>query len=131
MLERMRGSRSRELARPDKNESADGCSREIEELHYPIIEFCNNQHPKWKYIHSRPDQRSTIGEGVQDFTIFAPGGRVFLIECKTRTGKPSEDQRNWAHEMEMIGWIVQIVRSYKEFLELVTPRSIVPQEIKC
>lgn len=114
MLRRTKDARHRDIERV-----AGGCSREIEELHIPIIEFCNKQKPRWKYIHARPDRESTIQLGCQDFTIFAPGGRVFLFEGKTKDGKLTTDQLAWHHEMSLLGWEVKVIRSYPEFLAAV------------
>lgn len=95
-----------------------GAELEIRDIHKPIIDWCKNQVPTVPYINSRPDLASTIGEGVQDFTIFYKG-QALCIECKSRTGKPDEHQRDWAHLMAAQGFVVHIVRSFQQFLELV------------
>ena len=87
-------------------------------LHNEIAAWCNAQWPKWKFIHARMDRKATIGEGVHDFTIYAPAGRVLNIECKSRTGKLSEEQRDWSHELERNGHAVHVVRTMAEFLQL-------------
>lgn len=92
--------------------------REIPELHKPIIDWCRNQVPAVPFINSRPDCASTIGEGVQDFTMFYRG-KVLCIECKAKNGKQSEAQRDWAHIMGRQGFTVHVIRSFAEFLELV------------
>jgi hypothetical protein len=88
------------------------------DLHDQIIDFCNSKFPRWKFIHARMDQKSTIGEGVSDFTIFMPRGQLLLVECKSSTGKISETQRDWIKEMELLGHSVHIVRSFNDFLKL-------------
>lgn len=88
-------------------------------LHNRIIEYCNLQWPKWKYIHANPTTRSTIQEGCQDFTVFLPGGRTICIECKAKGGKPTKEQQIWAKEMEMLGHTVHLVFSFDQFLNLV------------
>ena len=95
-----------------------GCEDELI-LHDEIMAHCNAQWPRWMFIRARSDQPSTIAAGVQDFTIFLPGGRVLCIECKSRTGKLSEEQRNWHHEMGRVGHHVQVVRSMEDFLAVV------------
>lgn len=87
-------------------------------LHNKIIAWCREQYPMVPYIHARMDQKSTVGEGVPDFTLFYRA-RVFLIECKDRDGKMSEAQRDWAHLAELQGCKVHVVRSLGEFLEVV------------
>jgi hypothetical protein len=96
----------------------DAVVREIA-LHESIMAYCDSQWPKWKYIRARSDRESTIAVGCQDFTIFLPGGRILLMECKSKTGKLSPAQRNWAHEMNALGHTVHEVRSFDEFLTLI------------
>lgn len=86
-------------------------------LHEDIMRYCDRQWPKWKYIRARSDRRSTIAVGANDFTIFLPHGRVLCIECKSKTGKLSNEQRAWAFEMEKLGHRVHVVQSMDEFLE--------------
>jgi len=88
------------------------------ELHDDIMRHCDKQWPRWKYIHARMDQKSTVAVGSQDFTIFASGGRTFCIEVKTRNGKLSEDQLAWRKEMEMLGHTVHLVKSMEQFIEV-------------
>ena len=102
---------------PTQPASGDGVISELP-LHDEIIRHCNSQCPRWKYIHARTDQKSTIGVGVHDFTIFLPGGRVLCIECKTRLGKLTPEQLAWKLEMEMLGHAVHVVRSFQEFIVL-------------
>lgn len=89
-------------------------------LHKAIMDWCDSQWPRWRYVHARMDKRSTTGNGVADFVIFGPYPACFVVECKTRTGKLSEDQMCWIEEMRLLGWVVHVVRSFKEFLTLVT-----------
>lgn len=86
-------------------------------LHREIMDWCDQQWPRWKYIHARTDQRSTIAVGCQDFTIFAPG-RVLCIECKKIGGKLSLEQQAWALEMRKLGFEVEMVEKFEEFLML-------------
>lgn len=116
----------REQARKPASEGDQEMAREAvlretgpDGLHSAIIRHCRAQWPPWKYIHSRTDQRSTVDLGVADFVILLPGGRTVYIECKTKTGKLSEDQMGWALQAKMLGHIVHVVRSMPEFLEIV------------
>jgi hypothetical protein len=88
-------------------------------LHQQIIDFCKAQSPRWKFIRCRMDLPSTVELGSHDFTIYASGGRTFKIECKTAKGKLSNHQLGWAHEMNLNGHTVHVVRSMEEFLEVV------------
>lgn len=101
-----------------KIEHNEGCEDESE-LHREILDYCNHQWPRWKVIHARMDQRSTIPVGAQDLTIFKPDGKVLCIECKRKGAKPTIEQQAWHKEMEMLGHKVHVVYSYREFLEIV------------
>lgn len=88
-------------------------------LHEDIMDWCDSQWPRWKYIHSRMDAKSTIQLGCQDFTIFGPHPICILVECKKKDGKIDPDQRNWIAEMKAIGWTVHVIRSMEEFKHIV------------
>lgn len=85
------------------------------DLHDKIIQHCNSQWPRWKYIRARMDQRSTIQAGCQDFTIFMPCGGLLLVECKRKGGKLSEAQLSWCKELEMLSHTVHVIQSMEEF----------------
>ena len=93
-------------------------------LHGAIINYCREKWYPWLFIHGRMDKRSTIAAGCQDFTIFADHGRVFLFECKAKSGKPSKDQIDWIHSMELLGHKVHVIRSFSEFLKIVEPTDL-------
>lgn len=84
--------------------------------HDQIMAWCDTQWPRWKYVHARTDKPSTLPVGCSDFVIFGPYPICFLVECKTMDGKIGKDQRIWIKEMEMLGWIVNITRSFDEFM---------------
>ena len=88
-------------------------------LHERIIEFCDKQWPRWKYIRARMDVPSTLPVGCHDLTVFAKFPNCFLIEAKVADGKLSKDQQIWKKEMDMIGWTVHVVRDFETFLKLV------------
>lgn len=88
-------------------------------LHEEIIRYCNNQFPRWKYVHANPVKASTIVSGCQDFTLFLPHQRTICIECKSKDGKLSPAQVVWRKEMELLGHTVHIVRSMDDFLSAV------------
>ncbi len=87
-------------------------------LQAQILDWCRGQWPRWKVIRARPDRASTIEVGAHDLTVMAPGGRVLLVECKSREGKLKPEQRNWARELEMLGHTVHVCRSLQEFIVL-------------
>lgn len=118
MLERTERNMKRSAPRDiDFERPFQGCDREVGKggLHEKIKEHCDKQWPRWKYITSRTDQKSTIGVGIHDFTIYLPGGKTLNIECKTKDGKLTEEQAIWIHELRMLEHPVHIVRSLEEF----------------
>lgn len=106
----------RKLQDAFKPQCGEAVEREIP-LHNKIIKWLDSQSPRWKYIRARPDMKSTIAVGSNDFTIFAPMGRTICIEVKARGGKLSNDQLAWAKEMSMLGHTVHTVWSFEEFLD--------------
>jgi hypothetical protein len=94
----------------------DAAEREIEELHYPILQWCKDNGAA--YIRARSDMASTIQRGAPDFTVFH-NGRIFLIECKSKTGKLRPEQIGWAMMAEKNLFKVHVVRSMTEFMEIV------------
>jgi len=88
-------------------------------LHEQIMDYCNAQWPRWKFIHSRTDQKSTVEVGAPDFVLFLPGGRTVLIECKAKGGKLSNEQLAWAKELSLLGHYVEVVFSLEEFKRVV------------
>ena len=62
---------------------------------------------------------TTTATGAPDFVIFADAGRVFAVECKTRTGKQTPEQIGFQMMIERNGHRYQLVRSMAEFLNLV------------
>lgn len=90
-----------------------------EQLADDVLAFCDAQWPRWKILRARRDKPSTIPVGCQDDTVFASGGRVFLLELKKKGGKPDADQLIWHKELEMLGHKVHVIRSMTEFLSIV------------
>jgi hypothetical protein len=73
-----------------------------------------------KFIHARTDRRSTIQVGANDLTLFLPSARVLCIECKSKTGKRTQEQLAWACEMAKLGFAVHEIRTFQQFLEKVS-----------
>jgi len=106
-----------DISTPPKPITEDAVEDESK-LHRKIIEWCDSQWPRWKYVHARMDRKSTIGNGVADFVIFGPHPLCIVVECKKKDGKLSQDQQCWAAEMKMLGWQVEVVRSLGDFVAL-------------
>ena len=71
-----------------------------------------------EYINPPMCKKSELPIGWPDFSIFLPGGRVLLVECKTATGKLRPEQVETKSRMDGIGHTVHIVRKIEEFLSL-------------
>ena len=105
--------------RPPLATDAPAAEDELRGIHAPILAWCARQQPQPAIFHCRPDRASGVTKGAPDFVIFFRG-HVYLIECKDREGKVSADQQIWHHLAELNGFPVHIVRSYQQFLDLVT-----------
>lgn len=95
-----------------------GVSREIEQLHNPIIAWCRAQVPQVPFIHSRPDKATGSTLGAPDFVI-CYRGKILMIELKTETGKLSKDQRIWHHLAKLQGVEVLTLRDMASFYKAV------------
>lgn len=103
----------------------DAVDREIEGLHGPIIKECKRR--GWRCIHSDPSRPTTVGEGVCDFIIFADRRRVFLFECKSKTGKLKFEQSIWIAWLGKLEHPVLVIESMSEFFYHVDGEPNVPR----
>ena len=85
-------------------------------LHEEIFDECRRR--GWIALHGSMAERTCRTLGEPDFVILAEGGRVLLVECKSRSGKLSPAQAALKHQAERLGHTVQVVRSLVEFLKL-------------
>lgn len=106
---------------------ADAEAPELEcELAGEIRRYCDAQWPRWKVDVGRTDKKSTRPLGAHDMTVYFPPGRVLCLELKSKTGKRKDSQRAWAAEMGMCGHVVHEVRTFQQFLDLVSSQPAVP-----
>lgn len=54
--------------------------------------------------------------GVPDRLVLMPGGRMFLVELKTETGKVREIQKLWHQRARLLGTEVLVLRGRDEVL---------------
>lgn len=97
--------------------AGDAVERE-DELHEFIFNFCRSK--GWAVYHGSMAHRSKRTLGEPDFSIRADRGRVFDIECKSRTGKLRPTQIANKVQCELLGHTVHVVCSPEEFLKVVT-----------
>lgn len=86
-------------------------------LHNTIIRFCRSM--RWPYVHSSMAKATHATLGTPDFIILQPGGKTLLVECKTMGGRLSKDQETFRSLAATVGHTVHIVRSEREFAELI------------
>ena len=91
-------------------------------LHDEILAECRRR--LWPVIPSRMDMASTTAKGAAGFVIAASGGRVFFIECKTRTGKLTTEQLGFKAMLERNSHRLFVVRSFNDFLNVAEFRGI-------
>ncbi len=83
------------------------------DLHNQIIDYCKSK--GWQYLHGSMAHRSRRTIGENDFTILADGGRVFLVEVKTKSGKLSPEQNAFIAHARRNGHTVHVIRSMDDF----------------
>lgn len=98
-----------EFGVPIKNEA---------DLHEQIITECERR--QWPYLHGAMNTRTHRTLGEPDFVILAPNGETYLVECKRKDGKLSPAQLAFKVHAETVGHIVHVIRSFQQFLELVS-----------
>lgn len=81
------------------------------------MDHCDQQSPRWKYIHSRFGVKTRNEPGVPDFFIALPNTQGMFVECKRPGQKLSPQQLQWYAELKKLGWTVHVVTEFKAFLE--------------
>ncbi len=109
-----------------------GVEREAD-LHEQIFAECRRR--GWIPLHGAMSERTHRTAGEPDFVILAEKDLsgfdedgiehskfepcIYLVECKTRTGKLSPAQTALHHHANKLGHTVHVVRSMEEFLKLI------------
>lgn len=86
------------------------------ELHDEIIEYCKDR--RWIYFHGSMAHATKRTKGEPDFIILADR-RVFFIECKSKTGKPSTEQLGVIQWAATLGHTIHVVTSMDQFRRIV------------
>ena len=92
-----------------------GCDDESE-LHEQIRQECLRR--GWMAFHGSMAHRAYRTPGEPDYVILCDGGKLLMVECKTRVGKLSTEQLGVAAWASKLGHKVHTVRSYEEFLNV-------------
>lgn len=97
-------------------------------LHSQIVEYCEQQN--WPVFRGSMAHRTYRTLGEPDLTILMPGGRALLVECKSKTGKLSMDQRALAILAKKNEHTIYVVRSLEEFVAISSAVLLIsPQQI--
>lgn len=86
------------------------------DLHSQIFDECRRR--GWIAFHGSMAERTHRTEGEPDFTILCDGGKLLMVECKTRVGKLSIAQQAMAAHARKLGHMIHVVRSMEEFLKI-------------
>ncbi len=87
-----------------------------DDLHDAILEECKQR--GWICLHGSMAHRTHRTIAEPDCVILADRGRCFLVEAKSKSGKPSPKQlalKAWAKKL---GHVIHIVRTMEEFRAL-------------
>jgi hypothetical protein len=83
------------------------------DLHKFILAECGRRNLVAFHGSTAHATHRTLGE--PDFVILLPAGRVLLVECKTKTGRLSEDQIEVMTRAALLQHRIHVVRSFSEF----------------
>ncbi|MCB2126041.1 MAG: VRR-NUC domain-containing protein [Rhodobacteraceae bacterium] len=63
-------------------------------------------------------------EGIADIVGILPDGRIYFVECKTRTGRQREAQKRWQKAVEALGAIYVVARSGAQAVDRVRAGAV-------
>lgn len=96
------------------------------QLHQDIMEYCDAQWPRWKYIHSRFGVKTRNEPGVPDFIIALPRRLTIYVEAKRPGEKLTPAQRDYFAELSKLDQLFFIVHNMQEFLDTITYAYALP-----
>ena len=85
-------------------------------LHQDILDECARR--GWLAFHGSMAHRTHRTIGEPDFIILADGGRLLLVEAKSRQGKLSIDQQARIVHARKLGHVIHVVSSLPQFLSI-------------
>lgn len=85
------------------------------ELHQAILDECKRR--GWIALHGSMAHRTRRQIGEFDFTVICDGGKVLLVEAKSKSGKLRPEQAALHAWAQKLGHKVWVVRNMAEFLE--------------
>lgn len=111
------------LARTERGRTGRTSAKDAEltedegDLHVQILQECKRR--GWLAFHGSMAHRTHRTIGEPDFVILSDGGRLFLVEAKSRKKKPSNEQLAMIAMAKPLGHVIHVVRSFGEFLEAI------------
>jgi hypothetical protein len=101
------------------------------ELQNAIAQHCANCN--WIAFRGSMTHRTYRTIGEPDFTILLPGGKFLLVECKSKTGKLSIEQKGMALWAARLDHKIHVVRSFDEFTKLAydTLKGVARFDVPC
>lgn len=114
-------ARARQAGMPELSESSIPGADDERQLHEQISAECRRR--GWIALHGAMSERTARNLGEWDYEILADGGRVFLIELKSRTGKLRPEQAALHHWAAKLGHKSHVVRSVEQFLEIINEKT--------
>ncbi len=87
------------------------------DLHEQINEECKRR--GWIALHGSMAHRTFRTAGEPDYLVIADNSRLFMVECKTRTGKLSLEQVGMMAHAHKLGHTIHVVRSLVDFIKVV------------
>lgn len=87
------------------------------QIHRDISNECRRR--GFLFLHGSTAHRTHRTLGEPDYVVLLHGGKSLMIEVKTRSGRVSEAQAEFASKARQLGHTVHLVRSFMEFLEII------------
>lgn len=102
----------------------DGVKQDERQIQRSIVSWARRVAPDARTQHVPMNQSSRVagaimkGDGAQagfpDLIVIAPGGKTLFLEVKTKSGKLSEAQKDFANDLQMMGHNYAVVRSIED-----------------
>lgn len=117
-LAMMQARLNRRFTKPPEVEAINDAVAKESDLQQQIRNFLYER--RWAFFWSPMHKASSAGmSGITDFIVAAPNGRTLWVEAKSRTGKLRTEQLGFKMLLEANGHEHHVVRSYREFCEVV------------
>ena len=71
-------------------------------------------HGKAAMLRTARLKRIGLRPGVADLVVMLPGGKVVFVEVKTKTGRQSENQKDFQEKCFDLGFAYHLVRSVED-----------------